>query len=105
MFVCPNCSEAETTTCWGSDLEQGFECETCGYTEESHFGLDYDDGPGLSWKLTPVETEILPLSISEATMKALNLLRHDDESDDQLINRLLEHARAHMIIKGATPTE
>ncbi len=47
------------------------------------------------------------LSISETTMNALNLLRSrlDDESDDQLINRLLEHARAHMIIKGAIDEE
>lgn len=47
------------------------------------------------------------LSISETTMKALNLLRFrlSDESDDQLITRLLEHTRAHMIIKGVVPTE
>ena len=45
------------------------------------------------------------LSINETTMKALLHFRLDDESDDQLITRLLEHARAHMIIKGAIPTE
>lgn len=44
------------------------------------------------------------LSVSETTLKALNLHRYTRESDDQLINRLMEHARAHMIIIGATPT-
>lgn len=58
----------------------------------------------LSFKFRHLQEAKEPVpSITETTMAALNLLRHDDESDDQLINRLLEHARAHMIIKGATP--
>ena len=45
------------------------------------------------------------LSIRETTLDALNLHRYPHETDDQLINRLLEHARSNMIIVEATPTE
>ena len=56
MFRCDNCGNVEDTSCWGSDLEEGFECMRCGYRRVSHFGLEYEDGPGLTWRFTPRES-------------------------------------------------
>jgi len=40
------------------------------------------------------------LSIKNETHNALRLLRHKGETDDELIRRIVELARAHMIIIG-----
>jgi len=40
------------------------------------------------------------LSIKSDTCEALRLLRHKGESDDALIRRIVELARAHMIVIG-----
>ncbi len=40
------------------------------------------------------------LSIKEETSKALRLLRHEGETDDALIKRILELARCYMILFG-----
>lgn len=44
------------------------------------------------------------LSISEETGKSLGLLRHQGETDDDLVKRILELARAHMIVIGMEDT-
>jgi len=40
------------------------------------------------------------LSIKDETCEALRLLRHKDETDDDLIKRIVELARCYMVLFG-----
>ena len=44
------------------------------------------------------------MSLKSDTCAALRLLRHKGETDDALIKRILELARAHMIVLGMEGT-
>ena len=44
------------------------------------------------------------LSLKSETYDSLRLLRHKGESDDALIRRIVEFARAYMIILGLEDT-
>ena len=45
------------------------------------------------------------LSVSDETCEALMLLRHEDETDDDLIKRIMEYARCYMILRGMENNE
>lgn len=46
-----------------------------------------------------------PLKLRKETTDLLNLLRREDENDDELIQRIMEYARCYMIIQGADTKE
>ena len=45
------------------------------------------------------------LSIKDETHEALKRLKLTDETDEALIERIVEYARCYMVIKGAIPSK